>query len=86
MHKAVADDRYTISAKLNVSAVNRDAISRAKKILAATCVSNAQQSDDSVERDHMLDVARLAGASVSIHLGEDNTADGAAKKLLIGIA
>jgi hypothetical protein len=64
-----------------VSAINRDAMQRAKSLLAQTCVHNANVTDDRDERAHMADVAVLAGAEVSIHLGHDSTAIDACGKV-----
>ncbi len=42
-------------------AVNRPALDRAKAMLAETCVRGAAATTDALEREHLLDVAAVAG-------------------------
>jgi hypothetical protein len=61
-------DRLPIPARANVSGINRDAIERAKKMLAEQCIRNAATAVNPAEREHFANVARLAGAVVTVSI------------------
>lgn len=47
----------------NPQTINLRALSRAKNLLAATCREQAESAESDAEREHLIEVARLAGGA-----------------------